>query len=70
MRTNIVIDDDLIDEVMKGFGVRTMREAVDRALRDSLIFIRQQRAVEGMRGLGWEGDLDEMRTDRPMPEWD
>ncbi len=70
MRTNIVIDDDLISEVMKGFGVRTMREAVDRALRDSLVFIRQQQAVEDMRGLGWEGDLDKMRTDKPLPEWD
>lgn len=70
MRTNIVIDDDLIEEVMKGFGVRTMREAVDRALRESLAFMRQQQAVEGMRGLGWEGDLDAMRTDKPLPEWD
>ncbi|OWK28590.1 type II toxin-antitoxin system VapB family antitoxin [Sphingomonas mucosissima] len=70
MRTNIVIDDELIDEVMKGFGVRTMREAVDRALRESLAFIRQQQAVQGMRGLGWEGDLDVMRTDKPLPEWD
>lgn len=70
MRTNIVIDDELIEEVMKGFGVRTMREAVDRALRESLAFMRQQQAVEGMRGLGWEGDLNELRTDKPLPGWD
>ena len=70
MRTNIVIDDELIEEVMKGFGVRTMREAVDRALRESRAFMRQQQAVEGMRGLGWEGDLNELRTDKPLTGWD
>jgi Arc/MetJ family transcription regulator len=53
---------------MKAFGVTTKKEAVDRALRDALTIQRQQKALDGLWGLGWDGDLDAMRTEKPL-EW-
>jgi Arc/MetJ family transcription regulator len=32
-RTNLVIDDELLDRVMRRYGLRTKTEAVDLALR-------------------------------------
>lgn len=40
MRTNIDIDDTLIDEVMKMAGVKTKKEAVDLALKE---FVKSKR---------------------------
>ena len=69
MRTNIFIDDATVAEVMEFYGVRTKREAVDRALKQALRLKRQGEALRGLRGLGWEGDLDAMRIDKPLPEY-
>lgn len=64
MRTNIVIDDDLIDRVMKLTGIRTKREAVELGLR-ALLKLKKQESIRSFRGkLDWQGDLDNMRTDR------
>lgn len=64
MRTNIVIDDDLIRDVLKATGLKTKREAVELGLR-SLLRLRSQEEVRKYRGkLHWEGDLEEMRRDR------
>lgn len=63
MRTNIVIDDALMDEALRLTGVRTKREAVDLGLR-TLVRLRRQERIRAARGqLTWEGDLDAMRTD-------
>lgn len=69
MRTNIEIDDKLIAEAMEALGAKTKREAVEEGLRILVKLGRQRRAIEGLRGLGWDGDLDEMRKSRPLPEW-
>lgn len=68
MRTNIEIDDELIAQFMRVAGLATKREAVHTALQEALL-IRRQDAIMELWGLGWEGDLDEMRTDRPLPEY-
>lgn len=64
-RTNIDIDDDLIECVMRTFGLHTKRQAVhlalERLLGGGLMSVEEQLAMEGA---GWEGDLDAMRTDR------
>lgn len=63
MRTNIVIDDALMDDALKLTGLKTKREAVELGLR-TLIRLKQQEEIRRFRGkLRWEGDLDEMRTD-------
>ncbi|HWE90155.1 MAG TPA: type II toxin-antitoxin system VapB family antitoxin [Pseudonocardiaceae bacterium] len=61
-RTKIEIDDDLIAEAMRRFGIETKREAVSFALRRLLGPKITKEAIESLRGIGWEGDLDEMRT--------
>ena len=63
MRTNIDIDDALLEEAMQATGLMTKKAIVEEALRRVVRHARQRRALEDMRGLGWEGDLDEMRTD-------
>ena len=64
MRTNIVLDEELIDRARALTGIRTKREVIHEALR-TLIQLRQQAAVRDLRGkLRWEGDLGEMRTGR------
>lgn len=68
-RTNIDIDDELIARVMRQFGLKTKREAVDFALRRAAgptkLTPEEMLAYEGM---GWDGDLDEIRDD-PVETW-
>ena len=66
MRTNIEIDDGLMADAMAATGARTKREAVEIALKSAVQLGRQARALEELWGMGWEGDLDEMRTDKPL----
>ncbi|WP_341208244.1 type II toxin-antitoxin system VapB family antitoxin [uncultured Sphingomonas sp.] len=68
MRTNIEIDDALMAEAMEALGVTTKREAVAEALRRSIRARRQLDAIRGLRGLGWEGDLADMRTSKYIPD--
>jgi len=63
MRTNIVIDDDLIAEAMKLSGARTKREAVEDSLRLMVQLKRQERIRRARGKLKWVGNLDAMRRD-------
>ena len=64
MRTNIVIDDQLMKDALRATGLKTKREAVELGLR-TLLRLRQQKEIRRARGtLNWQGDLDAMRTDR------
>jgi Arc/MetJ family transcription regulator len=63
MRTNIDIDDELMDEAMKVSGLRTKRETVEAGLR-LLVQLKRQQRIRAYRGkLRWEGDLERMRRD-------
>ena len=63
MRTNIVIDDDLMARALRATGLKTKREAVEAGLR-ALLKLRSQAQIRNARGkLVWEGDLDAMRSD-------
>ena len=63
MRTNIVIDDDLIMDAMRVTGLKTKREAVELGLK-TLLRLGKQGDIRGFRGkLAWFGDLGAMRTD-------
>ena len=64
MRTNIVIDDDLMDEVLGVTGLSTKREDVELGLR-TLLKLKKQQGIRQFRGrLRWQGDLDSMRKRR------
>lgn len=63
MRTNIVIDEQLINKASKLTGLKTKRETVELALQ-TLVRLRQQEETRRFRGkLHWQGDLDRMRND-------
>ena len=64
MRTNIVLDEHLIERAQKLTGIKTKREVVQEALR-TLILFREQAEIRQLRGkLKWEGNLDEQRLSR------
>jgi Arc/MetJ family transcription regulator len=64
MRTNVVIDDDLMDEALKISRLKTKRAAVEEGLK-LLVRFKKQEEIRKFRGkLKWEGDLDDMRTDK------
>ncbi|MEY4589154.1 MAG: hypothetical protein RL497_1230 [Pseudomonadota bacterium] len=61
MRTNIVIDDELMADALKITGVKTKKEAVELGLK-TLIQLKKQAKVKEWRGkLAWDGDLASTR---------
>jgi Arc/MetJ family transcription regulator len=66
VRTNIEIDDKLMAQAIKLTGLPTKRAVVEEGLRLLVRVRKQAQALKALRGLGWEGDLDEMRQGRPL----
>ena len=64
MRTNIVIDDKLMKDVLRLTGAKTKREAVELGLQTLVRLNRQAEARQYKGKLKWEGNLDDMRTDK------
>ena len=65
-RTNLVLDERLLEEATRVSGERTYSGAVARALED---FVRRARArkILDLAGSGlWEGDLSVVRRDRSV----
>jgi Arc/MetJ family transcription regulator len=60
-RTNVDIDDELVTRVMRRYGLRTKRAAIDLALRRLDLEPMSREEALAMRGRGWEGDLEELR---------
>lgn len=63
-RTNIDIDEEACRVVMERYRLRTKRDAVNHALRLVAAEALTVDEARALRGSGWEGDLDEMRTSR------
>lgn len=64
MRTNIVIDDDLMERASTLSGLSTKREIVEAGLR-LLVQLKQQEKIRTARGkYAWNGDLRASRTDK------
>jgi Arc/MetJ family transcription regulator len=61
-RTNIDIDDDAVTWVMEHYQFQTKREAVNYALRRLRIEPMSVEEALSLQGIGWEGDLDAMRS--------
>ncbi|GLQ37665.1 hypothetical protein GCM10007908_12850 [Rhizobium albus] len=58
---NIEIDDALLADAMEALGTSTEKLAVEEALRRAVQSYRTRKAIEETAGLGWEGNLQEMR---------
>lgn len=64
MRTNIVIDDELIERAMKLTGLPTKKATVEAGLQ-LLLQVKGQAGVRRLRGrVKWEGDLNQSRSGR------
>ena len=62
MRTNIVIDDELMAQALKATGLQTKKDEVEQGLK-LLVQRKQQQSIRALRGnISWEGDLDELRN--------
>ncbi|MDP1026919.1 type II toxin-antitoxin system VapB family antitoxin [Sphingomonas sp. KR1UV-12] len=64
MQTTIMLDTDLVAGAVRIFGGDSEQEAVESALKAAM-HVRRQSAIRELRGIGWEGDLEEMRLDTP-----
>lgn len=66
-RTNIEIDDALIERAMQRYRLTTKRAAVDFALRRLVGEPMSREEMLAMEGTGWDGDLDEIRGGARRP---
>lgn len=62
MRTNIEIDDELLAEAMASGGGTTKKQLVEDGLRALIRTRKQQAALKSLHGIGWNGDLEEVRA--------
>ena len=64
MRTNVVIDDELMAAALESSGLKTKRAVIEEGLR-TLVRLKKQEQVRSLRGkLRWEGDLKALREGR------
>ena len=69
-RTNIELDDTLIEMAMHRYGLKTKREVVHLALERLVGGVMTNEQALAMEGSGWDGDLDEIRGKVIIEEWD
>jgi len=68
VRTNIIIDEELMRRARRLTGLPTKKAVVEAALR-ALIRVKEQERILSLRGkVRWEGDLDEMRRGRVVDD--
>jgi Arc/MetJ family transcription regulator len=60
-----MVDQPLLEEAKRALRARTYSEAVDRALREAVRIAKVRGLVDFFGTGAWEGDLAEMRRDRP-----
>jgi Arc/MetJ family transcription regulator len=64
MRTNVVLDDDLVRSALRFSGFKTKKKAIEEGLK-LLVEVNRQKKIKSFRGrLKWAGDLNKMRTDK------
>jgi Arc/MetJ family transcription regulator len=64
MRTNIEINDELLEEALRVSGLRTKRAAVEAGLKALIRLGRQKKILDLAGKVRWEGNLDESREGR------
>ncbi|MEX1133641.1 MAG: type II toxin-antitoxin system VapB family antitoxin [Acidimicrobiia bacterium] len=69
-RTNIDLDDRLVEMAMQRYGLRTKKEAVDLALRRLVGGVMTKEEALAMEGFGWDGDVAEIGGVVVIEEWD
>jgi len=64
MRTNVVIEDRLMEDALKLSGFRTKKEAIEAGLKLLVKFNRQEKIKDFRGKLKWVDNLEKMRTDK------
>jgi Arc/MetJ family transcription regulator len=62
MRTNIELDDTLVDQAIKLSKLKTKREVVQEALKNYVAFMKKKELLNLKGRVTWEGNLKEMRS--------
>jgi Arc/MetJ family transcription regulator len=65
-RTNVVLDEVLLDEAVRVSGERTYSRTIERALRDLVARAKARRILELQGSGAWQGDLAVVREDAPV----
>lgn len=65
-RTNVVLDDKLVDNCLKATGIKTRRALIDHALHELLRHESQKKILELKGKIHWEGDLNKWRRGRDL----
>jgi len=64
-RTNLVLDEQLLEQAVQALGVKTYSAAVNLALAEAVRLKKVRELRQFFGKTSWEGDLSEMREDRP-----
>ena len=62
-RTNLDVDEELVAEAMRRYGLTSKRAAVDFALRQLVGSTMTREELLAMEGTGWSADLNSLRAD-------
>lgn len=64
MRTNIDINDELLQEAMELSHAKTKKEVVEQALDNYVKMLNRKQILEWPGKVHWEGDLEQMRMEK------
>lgn len=62
IRTNIVLDDTLVNQAIKLSKLKTKREVVQEALKNYISFMKKKELLNLKGPITWEGNLKEMHS--------
>ena len=65
-RTNVVLDEKLVQDCIKATGIKTQKALIDHALRELLRHENQIRILELKGRINWDGNLEEWRQGRSL----
>jgi len=63
-RTNIVLDDKLVENCFKATGINTRKTLIDHALKELLRHKSQKKILKLKGNINWDGNLDDWRKRR------
>jgi Arc/MetJ family transcription regulator len=63
-RTNIILDDEVIEEAKKLTSLKTKKEVIDLALRELITHLKRKKLLAIRRKGLWQGNLSELRRKR------
>ncbi len=65
-RTNVLLDEKLVNDCIKATGIKTQKALIDHALRELLRHEKQIKILELKGRINWDGNLDDWRQDRSL----